>query len=232
MVSVVIPAFDEVETIGASVDAALHHPQVDEVIVIDDGSSDGTGAAAERAGARVIRLEPNRGKAAALDAGVRAARRDVILFLDADVIGHTDHTLTRIMQPVLDGRHEMFVGIHTRRTLWLNRILHFFPIISGERAITRRLWEAVPTGHKNGFQIEIALNHTAKQFERSMGHALIRGTRHHTKEQKYGFWVGHWRRQRMMAEIVGISFRLYIAGPAMRVVAEVRARVRKLAQSW
>jgi glycosyltransferase involved in cell wall biosynthesis len=231
MVSVVIPAFDEVETIGASVDAALHHPKVDEVLVIDDGSSDGTGVAAERAGARVIRLEPNRGKAAALDAGVRAARHDVILFLDADVIGHTDQTLTRIMQPVLDGRYEMFVGIHTRRTLWLNRILHFFPIISGERAITRRLWEAVPTMHKIGFQIEIALNHTAKQFERSMGHALIRGTRHHTKEQKYGFWVGHWRRQRMMAEIVAISFRLYIIGTLLRVAAGVRERFRRPAQT-
>ena len=231
MVSVVIPAFDEVETIGASVDAALHHPQVDEVLVIDDGSSDGTGAAAERAGARVIRLEPNRGKAAAMDAGVRAARRDVILFLDADVVGHTDSTLTRIMRPVLDGRHEMFVGIHTRRTLWLNRILHFFPIISGERAITRRLWDAVPPVHKNGFQIEIAMNHTAKQFQRSMGHALIRGTRHHTKEQKYGFWVGHWRRQRMMAEIVAISFRLYVVGTLVRAGAHLRDLVRRHAQT-
>src|SRR5690606_11052888 len=116
--------------------------------------------------------------ATALDVGVRAARQDVLLFLDADVTGHTHATVTRIAQPVLDGRVEMFVGIHARRTLWLNRLLHVFPIIGGDRALTRRLWDAVPAGHKRGFEIEIAMNHTAKRFRRGMGFALIAGLTH------------------------------------------------------
>lgn len=222
MVSVVIPAFDEVGTIGASVAAALRHPLVGEVLVVDDGSRDGTGQAAARAGARVVRLEQNRGKAAALGAGVRRARHDVILFLDADVTGHTDATLTRIMQPVIDGRYEMYVGVHARSTMWLNRLLHFFPIIGGERALTRTLWESVPAVHKNGFQIEIAMNYSSKHFERGMGFELIRGTVHHTKEQKYGFRLGFWRRQCMVFDIIAISFRLYVIGTVRRFVAKLR----------
>lgn len=230
MVSVIIPAFNEVHTVGLAVREARRHPLVDEVIVVDDGSEDGTADAAAAAGARVLRLERNGGKASALEAGVRAARHPVLLFLDADVTGHSDAALSRIMQPVLDGRYEMYVGIHTRRTLWLNRLLHFFPIISGERALTKRLWDAVPTKQKTRFQIELALNHTAKRFERGMGFELIPGTVHHTKEEKYGFWVGFWRRQRMVADVLAISFRLYVLGAARRVGGDIvdymRRRVR------
>lgn len=211
-VSVVIPAFNEEATVGASVMAVRGHPLVDEVIVVDDGSSDGSADAAAQAGARVIRLAANVGKASALDAGVRAARNDILLFLDADVTGHTHDTVTRIIQPVLDGRVEMFVGVHARRTLWLNRLLHVFPIIGGDRALTRRLWEAVPAGHKRGFEIEIAMNHTAKRFPGRMGHALIPGLTHQPKERKYGLLVGLWRRLVMLRDIVRVTFRLYILG--------------------
>lgn len=228
MVTVVIPAFNEAETVAAAAAAAIGHPLVSEVIVVDDGSTDGTADAAARAGARVLRLERNGGKAGALDAGARAAREGVLLFLDADVTGHTHATLSRIMQPVLDGRYEMYVGIHARSTLWLNRLLHFFPIISGERALTKRLWHAVPPEQKRRFKIEIALNHAAKQFPRGMGFELIPGTAHHTKEQKYGFWVGLWRRQRMVADVVAISFRLYVIGTVVRFGARLIGRVRPI----
>lgn len=210
MISVIIPAFNEESTVGASVAAVLGAPLVDEVIVVDDGSSDASAREAERAGARVIRLAENAGKAMALDAGVRAARNDILLFLDADVTGHTHATVARIAQPVLAGRVEMFVGIHARRTLWLNRLLHVFPIIGGDRALTRRLWDAVPVGHKRGFEIEIAMNHTAKRFPRKMGFALITGLTHQPKERKYGVLVGFWRRLVMLRDIVRVTFRLYI----------------------
>lgn len=214
MISVIIPAFNEADTVGACVAALRGHPLVDEIIVVDDGSSDDSAQAAAEAGARVIQLAANGGKATALDVGVRAARQDVLLFLDADVTGHSHETVTRIAQPVLDGRVEMFVGIHARRTLWLNRLLHVFPIIGGDRALTRRLWDAVPIGHKRGFEIEIAMNHTAKRFRRGMGFALIAGLTHQPKERKYGVLVGLWRRLGMLRDIVRVTFRLYILGSA------------------
>ena len=222
MVSVVIPAFDEADTVGSVVAAARGHPDIAEVIVVDDGSSDDTAQVAAGAGARVLRLEHNGGKAGALDAGVRAAKHDVILFLDADVTGYTRETLSRIMQPVIDGRFDMYVGIRARSTVWLNRLLRFFPIIGGERAVTRRLWDAVPDCQKKRFEIEIALNYAAKRFGGGMGFELVHGTIHRPKERKYGLLRGLARRMRMVADILAISFRLYVLGGVAR-----RAEVRR-----
>lgn len=220
MVSVIIPAFDEACTVAGSVGAARRHPEVDEVIVVDDGSTDATAQVASRAGGRVIRLARNAGKAAALQAGVLAARNDHLLFLDADVHGHTDETLSRIMRPVVDGRFEMYVGIHARGP-WFDRLRRFCPILGGERALTRRLWDAVPAVHKSRFQIEIAMNHSARMFQRGMGSEVIDGTTHFVKEQKYGFWLGSWRRQCMVADIVRIGIRLYGVETLVRLATGV-----------
>jgi len=79
-ISVVIPAWREAEAIEGAVRAALGVG--DEVLVVDAGSPDGTAERARGAGARVI--EAPRGRGPQLDAGARAARGDVLLFLHAD----------------------------------------------------------------------------------------------------------------------------------------------------
>ncbi len=224
MVSAIIPAFNEAATIAQKVAEVIGHPSVHEVIVVDDGSTDATATLAASAGATVIRRTVNGGKAAALEAGVAASSGKYLLFLDADVTGYTHTALSRIIEPVIRERYEMFVGIRARRTIWLNRVLHFFPIIGGERALTRALWRAVPHHHKQGFQIEITMNYHAKWTGKGMGFTLIPGTRHCTKEKKYGLRIGLLRRAGMIRDVVAISFRLYILGYAVRLGNRLRGR--------
>jgi len=90
--SVVVPAYGEADRVAATVDtlrtalAGVHRNGGVELVVVDDGSSDGTGDRAAAAGAdQVVRLPQNRGKGAAVRAGVLAARGRTIAFTDADL---------------------------------------------------------------------------------------------------------------------------------------------------
>jgi polyprenyl-phospho-N-acetylgalactosaminyl synthase len=213
MVSAIIPAWNEEATIGAVVRAVISHPKVREVIVVDDGSTDGTTKLAREAGARVITLGENSGKAVAMEAGVAAAVCDVILFLDADVEGYDHSKLSRIIEPALSGEREMYVAVRARRTYWLNRLLHLFPILGGERALTKSLWYSLPKKRKKGFEIEIALNHAAKQTKKGMDFELVYGIKHHIKEKKYGLAVGLWRRLVMCYQVVRVSIAIYAFEP-------------------
>ena len=83
-VSIVVPAFNEGEGIGAVVTALRAAAPWHEILVVDDGSLDGTGDAAARAGARVIRHPYNKGNGAAVKTAVRAAGAEFILIVDGD----------------------------------------------------------------------------------------------------------------------------------------------------
>ena len=123
-VAAVVPCKDEAERIAATVAAVRSLPQVSRVVVVDDGSTDDTARVAEAAGAVVARHQRNRGKAAALETGVRRVRelegaeaaRDpdaawpaALLFVDGD-LSDTASNLGVLTAPVLDGTADMTVA--------------------------------------------------------------------------------------------------------------------------
>jgi glycosyltransferase involved in cell wall biosynthesis len=83
-VSIVIPAFNEAGAIGQVVADLTAAARWHEILVIDDGSSDGTAAEAQAAGATVIRQPYNKGNGAAVKAGIRAATGEYLLIIDGD----------------------------------------------------------------------------------------------------------------------------------------------------
>ena len=206
--------------------AALRaHPLIAEVIVVDDGSTDGTADCASDAGARVISLPSNGGKAAAMEKGVAVARHDIIFFSDADLTGLTAEKVDLIVAPVVAGDYDMFVGIRGRKTYWTNRLLHFTPILGGERALRRALWDQVPAAHKKNFQIEIALNYYAKLNGHHMGFTVVHGVGQVIKERKRGVLRGLWARTLMIRDIVVVSAKLYIVNEARLAFAQLAGAV-------
>lgn len=111
---VVIPAFNEAEKIGAVLadmpEKVNGHDVL--VLVVDDGSTDGTSEVASRMGVEVYIQKPNQGKGAALRRGMEEAKvlpLDVLVWMDSDG-QHRPKDLARITLPVLAGEADMVVG--------------------------------------------------------------------------------------------------------------------------
>ena len=110
-VSLIIPALNEAACIGPLL-AELPAGLVQQVLVVDNGSTDDTAAAARRAGAQVVG-EPRRGYGAACAAGVAAATGDVLVFMDGDgsfIPGELDRLLT----PIVHGAADLTLGSRLR----------------------------------------------------------------------------------------------------------------------
>jgi glycosyltransferase involved in cell wall biosynthesis len=112
--SVVVPVYNEAATVGRVVRAALAQPMVQEVLVVDDGSRDGTHDVlaplpAADARVRVFRHERNRGKGAALRTGIAQATAPLVLVQDADC-EYDPNEYARLLEPLLGGRAEVVYG--------------------------------------------------------------------------------------------------------------------------
>jgi len=117
-VAVVIPAKDEARRIAATVRSAKAIPNVDLVLVVDDGSEDNTQHVAREAGAVVVRHSHNRGKAAAMETGAAVvAMRDtpdrlprILLFIDGD-LGETAVNTAPLVPPVVEGHTDLAIAL-------------------------------------------------------------------------------------------------------------------------
>ncbi len=160
-VAVVIPAYNEAPRIAEVVRAGLGAKEPRRVVVVDDGSTDGTTDAARQAGAEVLVMPTNGGKARAMDAGVRAVWNNGILFLDADLVGIRPDDVDAMIEPWLRGI-KMVVGTITDGQKLL------FSVFAGPRTMGRTTWlwasTVEPSLVESGYGVEVALAVLANRY--------------------------------------------------------------------
>jgi glycosyltransferase involved in cell wall biosynthesis len=126
-ISIIIPCYNELASVERVVHAVLEVPlDIFEIIVVDDGSSDGTGdllrGLATDGPVKVLRHPHNLGKGAALRTGIAAATGDVVVIQDADM-EYDPRDLPALIQPIEEGRADVvygsrFIGGRPHRTLY------------------------------------------------------------------------------------------------------------------
>jgi glycosyltransferase involved in cell wall biosynthesis len=175
---------------------------VDEVIVVDDGSHDSTaGAAASHDGALVVRLERNQGKAAAMCEGVRRAANEVVVFLDADLVGLSGEHVDELVGPVVAGEADMTVGQFRGGNGWITLWQRLVPAISGQRALRAKHFLALPQVEQMGFGVEVALTRYAARRKLRTRRVYLQGMSHVIKEGKRGVVRGLYDRAVMYAQM-------------------------------
>jgi len=178
-VCVLLPAYNEAERIAVTIQALRARLEIGEIVVLDDGSTDGTADRARAAGASLVLTERNGGKGAALSAAYKAARdlADVFLLLDAD-LGASAGEAVKLLPPLARGEADMTVGMLppdpdfaasgqsggrgfvVRLARWGIRRRTgqtFRQPLSGQRAVRREVLEALGGTFAPGFGVEVDL---------------------------------------------------------------------------
>jgi glycosyltransferase involved in cell wall biosynthesis len=127
LLSVLIPAFNEAATIEKVIDAVAAQPEVGEIIVVDDCSTDNTAAillkiAESEPKLRIYRHDKNQGKGAALRAAIQHASADLVIIQDAD-LEYDPSEYPILLKPILDGKADVvfgsrFIGSQAHRVLY------------------------------------------------------------------------------------------------------------------
>ena len=220
-VAIIVPARNEEGRISEVLRAVTGSKLACEFIVVDDGSTDRTSEVAARfPGVKVLRFETNLGKAAAMFEGVRSTDARIVAYVDADLGGLKAEHIDRIILPLLNDDCDMCVGVFRGGKVWSDAAQRVLPYLSGQRAVKRDLFDAVPQIADLGMGIEVALNIAAKQRKARILRVVLRGVSNCHKETKLGIVKGTAARIKMYSEV------------AHAVVSSRTKRPRKRRREW
>lgn len=204
-VSCVMCAYNEEGRIGNVLQAIGGHPLLDEVIVIDDGSKDKTRELVQAyKNIRLITYEINKGKSYALATGIAAAKNDILMLIDADLIGLTPEDITRLVEPVLSNATDISMTLR-KNSLFIYRWIGL-DFISGERVLKKNLLDDRLEEIKQlpGYGVEVYMNRLI--IERKLRVKIVRwpDVSVTLKMAKVGFWKGLGGEAGMIRQILKV----------------------------
>lgn len=201
-VAAIIPAFNEEQNIASVLRVLMAVPEIDDIIVVNDGSTDDTSRVAREIGVRVLDLAENSGKGSALKAGAEQVTADILLFLDADLLGLTITHVQELLRPVMNGDHEATVGIFEggrTSTDWAQALT---PFLSGQRAMRKQLLIGADYLDSAGYGVELQMHRQLKRMGKEPYAVILHDVTQVMKEEKMGLVKGLAARMKMYWEII------------------------------
>ncbi|MFY9257566.1 MAG: glycosyltransferase family 2 protein [Dethiobacteria bacterium] len=202
-VAAIVPAYNEEKTIGAVLGVLTKCRLINEVIVVSDGSTDDTvKIALQFDGVQVVELPENRGKGGAMKAGLEQTAAEIVLFLDADLIGLTEDHVNALLQPVLENQALMSLGVFEKGRIATDLAQKVAPYLSGQRALQRDLLSDLSDLDLTRFGVEVALHRYMEENKIPVALVNLPDLSHLMKEEKLGLWKGLAARGKMYWEII------------------------------
>jgi len=196
-ISSIVCAYNEEETVGDIVAALSKSPLIYEVIVVNDGSSDGTAQVLNDFSidpkVKVIEFYENMGKGFAMACGTSSAEGEILIFFDADLKGRfEDDQIKRLTSPLILGQAEMIIGYLVDNPLEKIYNNPFKPI-SGQRVVFKKdLIPIMDEMKESRFGIEMVINLYFLRDGKKVKYLPIKDMIHITKVEKYPLHLALW----------------------------------------
>lgn len=203
----VIPAYNEAKRIGKVLEVLRTIKQIDDILVIDDGSKDETAQQAKLAAEqdnriRVIMHPRNLGKGQTFFTARSSTRTTYFLVLDADLIHLNEKHILDLIQPVLQGKADMTTAIFRGGRLNTDLAHRLTPWLSGQRCFRANLLKYTSPQAASGYGIETAITIAARQRGWRCFYIPWAGVTHPPSEHHRGLLRGAYNRVKMYAQIV------------------------------
>lgn len=201
-VSAIVAAYNEAKTVKPILTILVNHPQVTEVIAVDDGSTDTTWQKIQSINSHkliALRHQLNLGKGAAIAEAVRKAKGEVLLFIDADLRKFHPIHIDLLLSPLSIDANCMTIGIRESHRTLDKTLQIIMKLLGGERAIAKK--QVIPLLSKiknSGYGVEIIINSQVIRKKHKIYTIPLPGLKHPLKTEKRGIYEmlkEYWREQ-------------------------------------
>ena len=190
-VTAVVPVYNEEKTVKGVLDTLLSSKRIDNIIVVDGGSTDNTPSILKKykiKKMKIIRLKKPEGKGNAVKTATKNIKSEIILFFDADLIGLRREHVEKLLEPIVNEGAAMVIGLRDKGNAIANMLMPYFPLTGGERALlTNVFMEIRKCSLIEGWGIESVMNDYCKKKKLKVAKVKLDGMDHiGMQTKKYG----------------------------------------------
>jgi glycosyltransferase involved in cell wall biosynthesis len=203
-ISVVIAAYNEAPRIAEVLKVVKDHPLIDEIIVINDGSTDKTSEIINEFEVIFIENKKNIGKTLTIKKGVKKAKNELIMLLDADLIGLSQESMNKLAEPVISGQVDWTLSLRDNSF----KIMKLMKMdwLSGERVVPKNLLldPLIWSRPEIGYSLETLMNKSLLDRGKTFRAVRLRNVSDTNKADKIGFIKGWSADVKMISQISNV----------------------------